>query len=1042
MCHLVPFPPVSRTGRMTNRAKKKCRTETIVSQNIRGIKSCERIEELCASFNQQRLFAACVQETWRSGIEFLQHENICIIGAGLKQEENCKRGSQGVGIVLSMAANDAWRAAGSEIHNTYGARIIAIKLLVRDTQGRDLYLFLLSAYAPVGNADQSIWDEYLTNLSHCISRKQAGDLLIIGSDTNSSMGCSNENNCLGTYGIPYVNESGRRFASYLTINNMVAVTTCFRKNSYGTWVHPRSKSVHQIDHFITEKEKQCCISDAGNTCALLDSDHKAVKCKVRIMLRLKKKTPMRRILTLLDYSVLSENEKKDSFIKDVLEKYNSNDNASKYTKLAEAVKVTATKSLPKKQKPQPSWFKDAEDQLLSFIKRRNTAMEAFFKRRTRSNARTLRASRKTVKSAVICAKNNWIKSKHSELNFASATRGTKHCWDALAQLRKGLSRTRPSAEKCMKKEDGSLCKTPEENAEVFRNHFHKLYSIPPKCDMSIADTIPQRPIVEGCDHPPTDEEIRAAVRKLKENAPGESGIPAKVWKILAEVSDTYEILKSIVINFWTTEITPEEWELGLLTILAKKGDLSLPGNYRGIMLLETAYKIIAIILHERLLPIEESLENHESQCGFRSGRGCSDAVFTVKMAMKKRREHGLESWILFLDLVKAFDRVPRELLWLVLGKLGVPSKIIQLLKSLHTHFVVKFSVNDIFHEILNIIGVKQGDVLGPRLFNLFVFAVMLTWHLLDSRPLCIFYTKSDFILTGRSYRARGGQVFNLPDSQYADDTALLFTSRQSLEESTPQMISHFEKFGLQIHVGKPGKDSKTEILFVSAPAHTYSDPDTFDNCDFSNVQLDDGAYLPIVKEFCYLGTMLTRDCSDTVDVTRRVGKASNAFGAVRTELFSNRNVSYAAKKHIYEGLILPILLYGAEVWSLTEELFKKLRLFHSRCIRAMCRVTRKHTWEHRISNEELRHRTGLNTIDSYITKRQLRWAGHVARMEMNRLPRMMMSCWVKNKRPRGCPKFTYGRGLVKALKKAKIDSTNWSDLAQDRILWRTLLDSV
>lgn len=188
--------------------------------------------------------------------------------------------------------------------------------------------------------------------------------------------------------------------------------------------------------------------------------------------------------------------------------------------------------------------------------------------------------------------------------------------------------------------------------------------------------------------------------------------------------------------------------------------------------------------------------------------------------------------------------------------------------------------------------------------------------------------------------------------------------------------------------------------------------------------------------------MLTRDCSDTVDVTRRIGKASNAFGAVRTELFSNQNVSYAAKKHIYEGLILPFLLYGAEVWSLTEELFKKLRLFHSRCIRAMCRVTRKHTWEHRISNEELRHRTGLNTIDSYIVKRQLRWAGHVARMEMNRLPRMMMSCWIKNKRPRGCPKFTYGRGLVKALKKAKIDSTNWSDLAQDRILWRTLLNSV
>ena len=112
-----------------------------------------------------------------------------------------------------------------------------------------------------------------------------------------------------------------------------------------------------------------------------------------------------------------------------------------------------------------------------------------------------------------------------------------------------------------------------------------------------------------------------------------------------------------------TESIPTEWINGLLTILAKKGDLSLPGNYRGIMLLETAYKIVEIIINDRLLPIEEGLASeHESQCGFRPGRGCTDSIFTVKLAMKKRREHSLESWLLFLDLVKAFDRVPREIL--------------------------------------------------------------------------------------------------------------------------------------------------------------------------------------------------------------------------------------------------------------------------------------------------------------------------------------------------------------------------------------------
>ncbi len=87
--------------------------------------------------------------------------------------------------------------------------------------------------------------------------------------------------------------------------------------------------------------------------------------------------------------------------------------------------------------------------------------------------------------------------------------------------------------------------------------------------------------------------------------------------------------------------------------------------------------------YTRLKVIKESSKHldHEAQCGFRNGRGCTDGTFTIKLLVTKRREHNQETWILFLDLVKAFDKVPRELLRRVLTKFGVPDKMVSILKA-------------------------------------------------------------------------------------------------------------------------------------------------------------------------------------------------------------------------------------------------------------------------------------------------------------------------------------------------------------------------
>ena len=262
------------------------------------------------------------------------------------------------------------------------------------------------------------------------------------------------------------------------------------------------------------------------------------------------------------------------------------------------------------------------------------------------------------------------------------------------------------------------------------------------------------------------------------------------------------------------------------------------------------------------------------------------------------------------------------------------------------------------------------------------------------------------MLAGRRVDTTGAEEIVFDDSEYADDTALLFCSRGDVEEQTPALMEHFADWGMEVHAGAQGKDSKSEILFCAAPPHVYSDSATYDGADLSDVQLPAGRSMPVVSQFKYLGDYVAANGADAPAVQARITDAGKAFGALRKCLFSSPTVTRAAKTAVYEALILSILLYGCESWCLTEELLQRLRVFHAQCLRAMSRVTRKHTWEHRISSIQLMQELGLDAIDFYVARRQLRWLGHVSRMDWERLPRRMLSVWVPHARPRGALQLT------------------------------------
>ena len=132
------------------------------------------------------------------------------------------------------------------------------------------------------------------------------------------MGTSNDkDDPVGSFGLPHINESGRRFRSYLSVNNLNVMSTQFKKREFSTWIHPRSKQKHQIDHFLVNQEMSHRIIDAGITTCLLDSDHRAISIKVRIMKRLKKRTSIdpRIKMLKLDLSELSDPKNEMIFVR-------------------------------------------------------------------------------------------------------------------------------------------------------------------------------------------------------------------------------------------------------------------------------------------------------------------------------------------------------------------------------------------------------------------------------------------------------------------------------------------------------------------------------------------------------------------------------------------------------------------------------------------------------------------------------------------------------------------------------------------------------
>ncbi len=256
------------------------------------------------------------------------------------------------------------------------------------------------------------------------------------------------------------------------------------------------------------------------------------------------------------------------------------------------------------------------------------------------------------------------------------------------------------------------------------------------------------------------------------------------------------------------------------------------------MLMDVCSKIFSSVMNGRAFRLLE-LHGTRFQFGGTPTLGCQDGLFTLKTLLNAHKNHDLPSFVAFVDLVKAYDTVNHDLLLKVLGKYGAPPKFVAAIKTMYTDLKVVLKIDKEIAEIMQSVGVRQGDNMAPVLFLFLMSAAAETlepaWRQAGIEVLTVAHTPDDEIDNGcvrghtpRMYTSRKLTAYEIYQLLYVDDGAFPFPTRDALIKGLSLVHSHLARFGLEVHIGKDGAPSKTECVFFPPPQF-FNNPHSSDS---------------------------------------------------------------------------------------------------------------------------------------------------------------------------------------------------------------------
>lgn len=766
----------------------------LATWNIRALNGKE--QELSNEFDSLNFDIMTVTETKKKGRgEILLEDGHLFVYSGVAHD---RRAAEGVGCIVNKEIAENIRKW--EAHTE---RLLSIEIDI----GEQEIITVIAAYGPNEDEAAEIKDRFWEDLNE-VTERSRGKVYVAG-DLNGRVGNdSRRNNVIGKHGEEKVNNNGRRIIDFCTLNNMIVTNTYYEHKDIHKYTRQgKGKNDRSIiDYILTERNNRKDVLDVRvRRGPEIYTDHYLLGAKIKkntttqenkrdsnedMMYETIKVYKLRNKDTAFRYTGEINTKIEREAILDKEENLENLWRVFKKIIIETAKERCGILKVGNRRKQTAWWNQDIKLE----VKIKKQKWQVYLGAKTKETYDIYKRQRIKVKNMIKEAKENSWKAFGERMETNS-----KENQKLFYKTLKGMRGEKKLQHIAIKDKEGKIVKEEQRVMCRWKQHFEELLSVrrtdtvytvreeeKSNTEMEEMREVRNNDLI-------TMDEMKDALRWLKNGkAPGHDRVTAEMLKNLN--NEGLQLLLEIFNRAWIEKKIPEDWKIGVLLPIHKKGDTKVCSNYRGITLLSTALKTYERILEKRLTEIVESTLG-ETQSGFRKGRSIQDHIFTVKQIIDKTLLSNTQAYFAFVDLEKAFDKVNRRKLWEILKKRRVSEQLIETIKSVYAENLNYVIYKNLKSEPFGTSeGLRQGGVLSPVLFCIYMDEIIKECTL-KTKKLTVGYRRLTPV--------------EVTECAFADDLVIMAGSETNLQKNLEIWEDTFIKFEMNINV------DKTKVMVIS-----------------------------------------------------------------------------------------------------------------------------------------------------------------------------------------------------------------------------------